>query len=315
MLIQEAIVLYLHHLKESLRASPHTCRAYEGDLMRWVDHLENRYENPNIESLSACTPADLRGYLSELHEKNAPVSIARALSAIRAFLRFCRNKNWIQRDIGGWVPSPRAQRPLPRFLNVDDALELLKAPEATHWLGRRDRALLELLYGCGLRVSEAVSLNESDIEMKEGWVRVHGKGGKQRQVPMGEPAQQALKDYLSVRLRESQDEQGRPLFLNYRGTRLSTRSVARALARHLVRSVATAQGISPHGLRHSFATHLLAAGADLRVIQELLGHSRLSTTQRYTHVDLGHMMDDYRSNHPLNLALNRVKRSKSDQNK
>lgn len=173
--------------------------------------------------------------------------------------------------------------------------ELLEAPDPAHPLGRRDRALLELIYGAGLRVSEAVALDRASVDLTGGWVRVLGKGMRTRNVPFGPPAGEALSLYLKTRLDLAPHS---PLFTNYRGTRLTSRSVARIVAKQLVR-VSSSKTLSPHGLRHSFATHLLAKGADLRVIQELLGHSRLSTTQRYTHVDLGTLLKDYADTHPL----------------
>ena len=205
----------------------------------------------------------------------------------------CGERYW------GFRPSPQAKRSLPQFLRVEEVLDLIQAPDLSSQLGRRDRALFEVLYGCGLRVGETVGLNISQVDLKKGWVRVLGKGAQERMVPFGAAARDALRlslaDRQPVALPAAPDE---PLFINFRGTRLTSRSVARILAKHLLR-IASAKTLSPHGLRHSFATHLLAAGADLRTIQELLGHARLSTTQRYTHVDLGVLMDEYREAHPL----------------
>jgi integrase/recombinase XerC len=198
------------------------------------------------------------------------------------------------------VPTPKAKNKLPRFLKIEEVENVIDAPDTTTRLGRRDRALLELMYASGLRVSEAVGLDVGDLDLEKGWVRVLGKGSKERMVPFGPPAAEALRAYLADR----SSNEGPALFLNYRGTRLTSRSVARLLARNLVKA-AVAKTLSPHGLRHSFATHLLAAGADLRTIQELLGHSNLSTTQRYTHVDLGGLLDEYRNTHPLSERKSR----------
>jgi integrase/recombinase XerC len=175
----------------------------------------------------------------------------------------------------------------------------MKAPDLSHWLGKRDRALLELMYGCGLRVSEVAELNRSQLESRSGWVQVVGKGNKERWVPLNEVAQSALDEYFRSRPMLNDPEL---VFVNYRLSRLTSRSIARILARQLIRATRILSGnlkASPHALRHSFATHLLSAGADLRSIQELLGHVNLSTTQRYTHLDLGLLMDQYRSAHPL----------------
>lgn len=257
--------------------------------MNTLDALSERLE-----------PSHLRSYLSELHDSHERSSICRRLSAIRSFLRFLRSREWLKRDVGRLVPTPKADKKLPRFLKIEEMLELIWAPDLSTRLGRRDRALFELMYACGLRVGETVGLNVSDLDLERGWVRVLGKGSKERNIPFGGPAAEALSLYLSEGLPNGRaDSPDRPLFLNFRGSRLTSRSVARILHKHLVR-VAASKSLSPHGIRHSFATHLLAAGADLRTIQEMLGHSQLSTTQRYTHVDLGALIDEYRSAHPLN---------------
>jgi integrase/recombinase XerC len=199
--------------------------------------------------------------------------------------------------VGALVPTPKAKRGLPRFLKIDEARELVEAPDLTTHLGRRDRALFELLYGCGLRVSEAVGLNIGDVDLTGEWVKVLGKGSKERMIPFGSQAREAVESYLREREGKAPGRKD-PLFVNFKGTRLSTRSVARILTKHLIR-IASSKSLSPHGLRHSFATHLLSKGADLRSIQEMLGHVQLSTTQRYTHVDLGTLMNEYQGAHPL----------------
>ncbi|MGZ3708704.1 MAG: tyrosine recombinase XerC [Bdellovibrionota bacterium] len=290
MTLADAIHQFLLHL-EARGASPHTVRAYEGDLAHW----SAQGAPENVGQLTQLEPAQLRSYLSKLHDSHERSSLCRRLSAIRSFLRHARAKEWISRDVGALVPTPKAKKDLPRFLKIEEMSELIEAPDTSTLLGRRDRAIFELIYGCGLRVSEAVGLNRRDADLRSGWVRVLGKGSKERTIPFGPPAGSALRAMLGDR---QTDENG-PLFVNFRGTRLTARSVARILNKHLVR-VLSAKSLSPHGLRHSFATHLLAAGADLRSIQELLGHARLSTTQRYTHVDLGALLDEYRSSHPLN---------------
>jgi integrase/recombinase XerC len=218
-------------------------------------------------------------------------------------LKYFRNRSWITRDVGQWVPSPRQEKKLPRFFKIEEIEELLEAPDTTTLSGLRDRAILELLYGSGLRVSEGVGLSIGDLDLTRGWATVFGKGSKERQAPLGPPSIQALQAYWERRKSQGEElKPSSPVFVNYQGGRLTSRSVARIVNRHLVR-IASAKSLSPHGLRHSFATHLLAAGADLRTIQELLGHARLSTTQRYTHVDLGALLDEYRTAHPLHAKL------------
>jgi integrase/recombinase XerC len=204
------------------------------------------------------------------------------------------------RNVASWVPSPKHRRSLPRFLKIEEMRELIEAPDVTVWSGRRDRALFELMYGAGLRVSEAVSVSWGDLNLEEGWVRVLGKGAKERLLPVTGAALEALRVW---RVDVPPGGEARPLrdipvFLNFRGGRLTARGVAKILNRHLVR-LAASRSISPHGLRHSFATHLLSGGADLRTIQELLGHARLTTTERYTHVEVGALVDEYLTAHPL----------------
>ncbi|MCM2276864.1 MAG: tyrosine recombinase XerC [Oligoflexia bacterium] len=299
MQLQEAITAFLGHLESQRASSPHTLRAYGSDLRDWAAELGGRTGIRDLQALTErLEPADIRSYLAGLHEDHARSSLCRRLSAIRSFLRYLRTRDWIGRDIGALVPAPKAKRGLPRFLKVEEALELVTAPDLSTRLGRRDRALFEILYGCGLRVSEAVGLDLGDVDLATGWVRVIGKGDRERTVPFGSAARTALEAYLGD-FTAGPRGPNEPLFVNFRGLRLTSRSVARILNKHLVR-IGAAKTLSPHGLRHSFATHLLAAGADLRTIQELLGHARLSTTQRYTHVDLGALMDEYREAHPLN---------------
>ncbi len=297
--IGEAMAAYLDMLNDRRRLSPRTIEAYRSDLHQWQAHLVAKGLHSMSELNAELAPGALRSYLASLNDRLGRTSVCRHLSAIRGFLKFGRQQGWLTHDSGRLVPTPRARRSLPRFLKIEEMRELVEAPDTTTLLGVRDRALLEVLYGAGLRVSEAVGLELGDLELDSGWIRVLGKGSKERRVPLGTPAVQALRNYLGT-VKRPRDESA--LFLSFRGTRLTARSVARILARHLVR-LESSKHLSPHGLRHSFATHLLAAGADLRTIQELLGHSRLSTTQRYTHVDLGTLLDEYREAHPLGKQL------------
>lgn len=306
MRISEALERFLAHLQAARGFSPHSLRAYEIDLTHWTQHLEAAQGIASTDDLSQrLEAADLRSYLASLYESHERSSLCRRLSAIRTFLKYLRVQDLVRRDVGLLVPSPKAESKLPRFLKIEEMQELVEAPDLSTWLGKRDRALFELLYGSGLRVSEGVGLSLGDLDLANGWVRVLGKGSKERTVPFGSAAREAIENYLAARPNQfSSAPKDSALFVNYQGTRLTSRSVARILAKHLVR-IASAKSLSPHGLRHSFATHLLAAGADLRTIQELLGHARLSTTQRYTHVDLGALLDEYRGAHPLANGPNR----------
>jgi integrase/recombinase XerC len=301
--INDAVQLFLKHLKDRRLYSSHTLRAYEVDLVHWALDLTSVRKITSVEQLGLeLKPIHLRSYLAGLYETHERSSLCRRLSAIRSFLKFLRRENWIGRDIGVLVPTPKKNKTLPRFLKPEEMQDLVESPDLSTVLGKRDRALLEIMYGCGLRVSEAVGLSIGDVDCAGQWVKVLGKGNKERSVPFGAPARKALEAYLEVReakLANADASNKQALFLNFRGGRLTSRSVARILIKHLVR-LASSKSLSPHGLRHSFATHLLAAGADLRTIQELLGHARLSTTQKYTHVDLGALVDDYRQAHPLN---------------
>lgn len=278
--------------------SAHTIRAYQTDLNDWVEDLKKRQIHTVQDLESKLDPQTIRDYLSTLYSTHARSSLCRRLSAIRSYLKFMKRTQMISHDFGALVPSPKAQKTLPRFFKIEEMEELIQSPDSNTLMGKRDRALFEIMYGSGLRVGETVSLNWENIDLRQGWVRVVGKGEKERTVPFGEAAVQALVVYkISIELDRMVSPKD-PVFINRLGTRLTARSVARILNKHIVR-LETAKTLSPHGLRHSFATHLLAAGADLRSIQELLGHSRLSTTQRYTHVDLGHLIDEYQSTHPL----------------
>ncbi len=294
MTLQHALDAYLSYLRVQRHSSEHTIRAYALDLGHWLGAGVDRTQNLGLWA-RGLQPSDLRSYLSKWVEQHEKSSVCRRLSAIRSFLRYSRSQGWIDRDVGQLVPTPRFQKKLPRYLKIDEAKELVEAPDLTQVLGRRDRALLELIYGCGLRVSEAVGLNREGVDLIGGWVRVVGKGDRERRIPLGDAAKVALTSMLEDRGGVAAAD---ALFTNFKGSRLSSRSVARIIVKHLLR-IASSKSVSPHGLRHSFATHLLARGADLRVIQEMLGHAQLSTTQRYTHVDLPALMKEYSASHPL----------------
>lgn len=293
--LNAAIANHLEVLEIQRKRSPNTLRGYAVDLRDFARGMEEMGFRTLADLDRRLKPLHLRSYLAKFSDTHERSSLCRRLSAIRGFLKFCRAEGWTTRDIGPLVPSPKTKKTLPNFLRIEDVKELIEAPDPSTVLGRRDRAIFELIYGCGLRVSEAVGLDFHDLELNEGWAKVFGKGSKERTVPIGRPAIDAIQAMAGDRGSLDSDA---PVFVNFRGTRLTSRSVARILMKHLLR-IGASRMISPHGLRHSFATHLLAAGADLRGIQELLGHAQLSTTQRYTHVDLGGLIDEYRQAHPL----------------
>jgi integrase/recombinase XerC len=288
-----ALDAYLDHLRGTRTASPHTLRCYESDLRHFLAFARRAQV-----AAHAMDRAFVRAYIASLHGHVAPATVARKLSAVRGFLRFLAESDAIAGDPSARIRGPKLGRRVPVHLTVDDVFRLVATPSEARLLGLRDRALLEVLYACGLRVSELVGLRWDRIDPGAEVVRVMGKGGKERVVPIGRPALAALAAYREgVRSAGGPQACGDPVFLNARFGRLTVRSVGRLLDRY-ARLAGTRGKPSPHVLRHSFATHLLTSGADLRAIQELLGHARLSTTQTYTHVDLGRLSQVYDRAHP-----------------
>ena len=300
---------FLAFLRLNRNASANTVEAYQRDLAQFLG-----FAGPHLgKSVTRLTPDDLdlptiRAFMAELHrDGQSRASVARKLSALRTFGRFLRREGWIDDDPAALAASPKREHKVPAHLSVDEMTRLLEVPDVSEPLGRRDRAILELFYASGLRLSELVGLDLEDVDLSRRIVRVLGKGGKERIVPFNTSAQKALRNWYGDRalLTSAQSRvttrksriASEPLFVNVRGTRLTGRSVQRLVARY-VTSCSTRFGISPHALRHSFATHLLQRGADLRAIQELLGHVQLSTTQRYTHVNAAQLLDVYRKAHP-----------------
>lgn len=299
--MEEHLRSFLEYLRYNRNASSHTVAAYRSDLSQLLTFLGERVRPRRVR------PADLdhrsiRAFLGELHRRgDSGTSSARRLAAIRSFGRYLRRNEQLDRDPGAAIASPRVHRKMPAHLDVVEMRELLESPDDATPLGRRDRAILELFYASGLRLSELVGLNLEDVNLPDRMLRVRGKGGRQRILPFNRTAAAAVRRYLEDRRALRAPPRARAvddaLFLNYRGDRLSARSVDR-LVRRYVRRTSAATGVSPHALRHSFATHLLERGADLRAIQELLGHSRVSTTQRYTHVNAAQLTRLYRATHP-----------------
>ncbi len=281
---------YLRTLVYVEQASPHTARAYSQDLRQFEAFAG---------ALDKVTSRDIRSWISELMKSGlSPRTAARKLAVIRSFFRFVRYQSWRSDNPASRILTPRFRPLLPRVLTMDEAHDFMEsARHLSGKLGLRNWALLELLYGAGLRSQEAVSLNNNDVVMPARFVRVKGKGGKEREVPFGRKAGEALERYLSELRPHLASPRTAALFVNYRGTRLTTRSVRRVVKSVLARSAIQRQ-VSPHWLRHSFATHMLANGADLRVIQELLGHSLLRTTQLYTLVSQEHITKVYLNAHP-----------------
>jgi integrase/recombinase XerC len=294
-----ALQAFLDYLRLNRNASAHTVEAYGRDLTQFLGHAAGPAGADGF-TLAHLDPDAVRGFLAALHKQGqSRSSVARKLSALRSFVRFLRREGWITTDPLALAVAPRREHKIPAHLSIDEMGRLLEMPDAAKSLGRRDRAILELFYASGLRLSELVGLDLGDVNLPGRMVRVLGKGAKERLVPFNTSTQRALKAWLADRsgLRGKGETGGDALFLNHRGGRLTGRSVQRLVDRY-VTGCSTRFGISPHALRHSFATHLLENGADLRAIQELLGHVQLSTTQRYTHVNAAHLLDVYRKAHP-----------------
>jgi integrase/recombinase XerC len=286
----DALAAWATHLRAERHVSPHTSRAYLSDVRQL------------LAAGAVAAPADVRAdtirhWLRELDGAVDRASIARKLAAVRSFFRFLVDTGRIRRDPTVGIATPKTRRKLPVHLTLDEVDRLLVAPAADSLLGLRDRAFIEVLYSAGIRVGELVGLDWERVDTDAAALRVLGKGRKERVVPVGRPALRALAVYRDACRAAGQDAARGPVFRNHRGGRLTTRSVARLLERHVLTSGTTAKA-TPHALRHTFATHLLGAGADLRAIQELLGHASLSTTQRYTHVDLRRLMEVYDRAHP-----------------
>ncbi|SDO84555.1 site-specific tyrosine recombinase/integron integrase [Desulforhopalus singaporensis] len=283
--------------------SIHTVNGYRSDIEGFCAHLGT------ICSPSEISAVQIRSFIASLHGQCSATTVARKLSALRTFFRFCLQRKIVKHDPLTAVSGPKTGQYIPVFLTVDETFALLDTPNETDRFMFRDRAILELLYSTGIRVSELVSRNVEDLDFGEEVLTVRGKGNKERLVPVGRPAMEAVRIWLPQRMQLIKARAGRgrqaddkPMFVNTRGSRLTSRSVERIVKSYGERAGIT-QIVTPHALRHSFATHLLEMGADLRSVQELLGHVSLSTTQRYTHLTLDHLADVYDKAHPLSKKM------------
>ncbi len=300
---------FLEYLRYQRNASAHTVRNYASDLEQFLSFLTTTPEGekrpaPDLEQIDNIT---IREFLGALYQKsNRKSSVARKLATVRSFMKYLAAQDAIRSNPARIVSSPKLEKRLPDYLTIDAVTKLVEAPDIDTILGKRDRAILELLYGAGLRAGELVSLDIGDISLGEGLVRVTGKGRKERIVPFGRRAAEAIESYLNARAnlvrsgrRNSQKDPApsEAVFLNFRGARLTSRSVGNMVDRYVF-ILSQKLKVHPHTLRHTFATHMLGAGADLRTIQELLGHESLSTTQKYTHVSVEQLVRIYHSCHP-----------------
>lgn len=294
--MRKALDAFLRHLERERNVSPHTLRAYGRDLRQLVDHLrEELGREPRVQDVDHLL---LRGFLARLHrEGRSRSTTSRKLATLRTFFRYLSREGLVKKNPAAALLSPRLERRIPPHTAETEIALLLEVPGQAP-AAMRARAVLELLYATGLRCSELVGLDVDEVDLQARMLRVLGKGRKERIVPFGARAKDALEDYLGTRHLPINRYNGPlPLFTNRNGGRLTDRSVRRIVATR-VKAVALNRHLSPHTLRHSFATHLLERGADLRAIQELLGHASLSTTQRYTHVDARHLWETYRRCHP-----------------
>jgi integrase/recombinase XerC len=297
--MKEHIDNFLRYLEIQKGASQHTLRAYRRDLEEFSAFVKKQPEEIEL--------IDVRGFVArQIKDGLNKATAGRRLASVRSFLSFLQREGYVKSNPAKLVPTPKAQRLLPKFLTVDDIFSLVEKPGNIGFTHARDRAILELLYSSGLRVSEVAGLNVEDINTREGLVKVRGKGKKERILPVGSKAIDSIKSYLVEKILLKKKD--RAMFLNRRGTRLSERGIRRIVVKY-AKMVGIGGQIGPHTLRHTFASHLLQSGADLRVIQELLGHSSLSTTQKYTHLDVTHLMDIYDKAHPLSHEKNKKRRS------
>ncbi len=304
MSLEGDVVEFLNYLKFERGSSANTIRSYGADLKRFVKFIkESGLDHRNLER------REMRSWVSWLHSQGlSQRSVARNLSSVRSFYRFLKKRGVVKKDPSRLVSYPKLPKPLPKALSVEEVMQVLEEGEES----LLERAVVELLYSTGLRVSELVSLNLDSVDFSRGELRVLGKGNKERRVLMGSKAAEVLKAYLKERsvIAVKKGVTHDALFLSNRGTRLSTTTVRRIINRGTKR-VGLGKRVTPHMLRHSFATHMLEGGADLRVIQELLGHSNLSTTQIYTKVALSHLIEEYDKNHPRSGIVQKTKEKDS----
>jgi len=290
--VKNDIDQFIRYLATERNVSVHTQNAYRSDLEQFGKFLcEEKGDEATVNEVNHLL---IRRYMALLYKSHKKSSIGRKLAAIRAFFRYLLRRGVVAKNPAEPVSTPKKEKRVPFHLTIDEVVALVEAPKGGELLTLRDRVILETLYSCGIRVSELTGLDVIHLDLDEGLVRVLGKGNKERIVPLGSHARRAVSAYLALR---GNPPAVAPLLLNSRGGRLTSRSVGRIIGKYILK-LATVKKISPHTLRHTFATHLLEGGADLRAIQELLGHASLSTTQKYTHVSIDRLMEVYDKAHP-----------------
>jgi len=304
-LLEQAIRKFTIHMEVERNLTPNTRNNYLNDIRQFQKFLTKNYtfaEDSGVDTLMHVDHIMLRAFLGSLYrEKVKKVTISRKVTSLRTFFNYLLREGMVKNNPAEMIQAPRIEKYIPAFLSVDEMLALLKADGGTGAMAFRDRAIIELFYSSGIRLSELVGLNIGDIDFIQGLIKVRGKGRKERVVPVGDPALKVLREYLENRKEVSETlsygGSKDPVFVGKSGTRLSARTVARILDKMVLMS-GLKRKISPHVLRHTFATHMMEAGADLRAIQELLGHESLSTTQKYTSVSVGRLLEVYDKAHP-----------------
>lgn len=300
--MKKYIAYFIEYLKSEKGYSPHTIRNYASDLGQFYDFVSGEKGIETFEfDICSINYTLIREYLGRLFDTCTRTTIARKLSTLKSFFRYLELRGLCIKNPASNINTPKLEKRIPVYLSIDEIFALLSQPEGDRGLGLRDLAIMELLYSSGIRVSELVFLNVEKLDLESRLVKVLGKGGKERIIPFGKRALAVIKEYLKntekIRKKKGYDILKGPLFLNYKGERLSSRSINRIIKKYLMSS-GIMTNISPHSIRHTFATHLLDSGADLRSIQEFLGHASLSTTQKYTHVSIDKLMEVYDKSHP-----------------
>ncbi|HOV89909.1 MAG TPA: tyrosine recombinase XerC [Syntrophorhabdaceae bacterium] len=269
---------------------PNTKRAYRSDIELFIDFVENN----GYKSLDHLT---IRSYIVSVYKGLKKSSLSRKISSIKVFFRFMKKRGYIHENSALIIRTPKTEKHMPKFYTIDEMFHFLDYLPREGWINMRNKAIFELMYSTGMRAQEALNINIEDIHLQGMWVRVRGKGGRERILPFGEKAKTALEDYLEWLKGAGRYSSERPIFINFRGGRLSYRGLLKIMKKHQL-NAGLFKDLALHGIRHSFATHMLDNGADLRSIQELLGHSKLSTTQKYTHVSIDKLMETYDKSHP-----------------
>ncbi len=288
--IKSAAKEFYKYLEREKGAPYNTKRAYKGDIEDFMVFIDkSSYEEIDHNTI--------RAYIVNIYKNLKKSSLSRKVSAIKVFFKFMKRKGYTEENTALVIKNPKIEKNLPKFYTIDEMFHFLDFLPKEGWLNIRNRAIFELMYSTGTRAQEVLSLNIGDLHLDGMWIKIKGKGGKERIVPFGEKAKSALEEYMHAVKEISKDGPGKPLFINIRGGRLSYRGLLKIMKKHQLKAQLF-KNLSLHGIRHSFATHLLDSGADLRSIQELLGHSKLSTTQKYTHISMDKLMEIYDKSHP-----------------